>query len=96
MNIKQELLQELENEKILCATALVGNQHIKLRKYHTPEEHTAFFQNCDISVNPSNDPEFGIVVWLCNGAWITQSLVGDYEDYQLDYHGYPTIPKELL
>ncbi len=40
--------------------------------------------------------EFGIVVWLCTGAWITQSLVGDYEDYQLDYHGYPTIPKELL
>ena len=97
MNAKQELLEELEGRRPICAEITIDNDpeiHASLVIGYTEADWEAFLRQLDVEYgNDYGSQELFGTVWLPDGVWFER---GEYDGSEWwDWRAYPAIPEQL-
>jgi hypothetical protein len=95
MNAKEELLEELEGKRMICAILSYRSKKYILKKGYTDSEFTSFIESLDFKYDDGyGSQELDGSVWLEEGLWMTR---GEYDGSEWwDWHKSPEIPEELI
>lgn len=97
MNARQEFIDTVGNNDILCASIrLIGTLERKviLTTGHTKEEYNQFLKDIDFDYDSGyGGQELYGTIWLCDGTWFSR---GEYDGSEWwVYNRCPEIPSNL-
>jgi hypothetical protein len=99
MNAKQEFIQAIQGNNVLCVLVRFGTYHfvkksVVLTTGYTKEEYNQFLDDIDFEYDSGYGSQhlYG-TIWFCDGTWCSR---GEYDGSEWwEYNECPEIPSEL-